>query len=489
MKLALRKLWAWKWKLFLGGFFIGFLLLLAAPSLISKKQFYEPFIRSLARDQFLLEIDRVQAGWFRPIEVSGVVVSDLAPESSKDAATAHLLTIKNLRTDRSLIGYLLGGRKLGRIEIIEPKIELSLLEDSSNLQRLIESIERAQNRGRGGDEGTKKPQAPPKLDLELAVRSATVQVAQQGNQKPLVVVPPFDVTAEYRASEQSPTLIVHPTTLLREVELTQELVLLGIGKALPLLAKSAWFDGNISLECEEITIPLDHPIDSVGKTRITLHQVRTGPSEPLLVDAIELLARLRNKSPEMELVFVDGSVVEVALENQRVTHAGLEAGLPKVDERLQFSSSGSVGLVDRTLDLTLLVPVPVEQLARRDVVKELGVPRLRVPVAGTLDQPKIDLSLMREDSGLVLGMMAEQLKKGEAPVLGSVVDSLGGVAKGDADEAIDAAIDLVKSIRDARRQANEAKKNESKDPSPTPERNPPRKRPVLDALRRAVQGE
>lgn len=478
----------WKWILALGA--LGVVLALAAPSLIGTKWVYEPIIRSFAQDRLLLEIDHIKLGWFRPIEASGIVVSDLqdasAPDISPSPASAintkPLLSIQSIRADRGLLGFLLGGRKLGRIEIIEPRVDISLLEEGSNLERLMQSIQRSQQKPAPNQPTKANP--PPKLDLQIAIRSASVHVEQVGGEGPLMVVPPFDVTADYFGTGDTPQVVVEPTTLLDEVELTQELVRLGLGKAVPLLSKSAWFDGRVSLSSEKITIPLERPIDTTGRTKIVLHQVRTGPSEPVVIDAIEFLARLRNKPAALELVFVDGSQLEVSIQDRRVFHSGLEAGLPKVDERLQFSSSGSVGLDDRSLDMTLLVPVPVEQLALRDKVKELGVPRLRVPVKGFLDQPQVDWNLMRKDSGLVLAMMAGQLE-GEAPILSNVVGSLGIVAEGQTDEAIAAAAELLKSIRDRRKllaaesQGQEDTKASSEDAAG--------KRPLLDALRKAIR--
>ena len=59
-----------------------------------------------------------------------------------------------------MVGYLLNGRSLGRVEIMEPKIDIALLEDGSNLERLVKSIEGTQ----GGTSSS--PKSQPKLDLD-----------------------------------------------------------------------------------------------------------------------------------------------------------------------------------------------------------------------------------------------------------------------------------------------------------------------------------
>lgn len=458
----------------------GFLIVLALPTMLGSKWIYDPLIQSFAKDKLNLEIAEVKLRWFSPLELKGISVSEPS-DSSKGRSVKPLLTISSIKTDRGLLPYMLSGRKLGRIEIFEPKVDIALLDDSTNLERLIDSIRRTSE---ASNSDTK--QEKPKLDIDIVVLRASVEVNEDNGTSPLVVVPPFNLSVQYRAVDQEPTLTIAPAKLLDQVIITPELVRLGLGHAVPLLAKSAWFDGRVSLQSSEIIVPLEHPIDSTGKSRIVLHEVRAGPAEPLIVEAIELISRLRNKPASLELVFVNGTQIDVGMENQRIAHSGLEAGLPKVDERLQFSSSGSVGIVDRSLDLVMLVPVPVEQIARRESVQELGVPKLRVPVGGTLDAPVVDWNLMRKDSGLLLAMMAGQLD-GEAPITSAVLNTLGGVAEGQADEAIAAAADLIRSIREKRQKAKQESATNPPDGKQPPEEEPANRRPLLDSLRKALR--
>jgi len=460
---------------------IGLLLLL--PTFVGNRWVYDPLIRAFAKDKFKLEVEGIALGWWRPIEFRGVSLSDLPDPGSDSGESPKLLQIRAIKTDRGIVSFLMQGRRLGRVEIIEPRLDISLIENRSNLERLVDSIRRTQ---KSVPASTK--QEKPKIDIDVAVRRLSIEVNEKNQQQPLVVVPPFDLEGSYRAVDEQPTVRLSPTRILDQVVLTPELIRLGLGYVVPLLAKSVWFDGKVSLDCDEIIVPLESPLESQGKASLTLHQVRTGPSEPLITDAIELIARLRNKKPDMELVFVDGSRIDVAMQDQRVFHSGIEAGLPKVDDRLQFSSSGSVGLKDQSLELVLLVPVPIEQLARRASVQELGVPKLRVPVGGTLQVPQVDWGLMRKDSGLILAMMAGQLE-GEAPITSSALSTLSGVAEGQADEAIAAAAELVRSIRERRKnnQAGSPSATSGAAPSASSEEESATRRPLRDLLRRAMR--
>lgn len=457
-------------------------IVLALPTFLGSKWIYDPLIQSFAKDKLSLDIANVQIRWFSPLELKGITVSEPSnPSNSKQTSIKPLLSISAIKTDRGLLSYLLSGRKLGRIEIIEPKIDIALLDNSTNLERMVDSIRRTSE-----SRTAKSNQEKPKLDIDVIVLRASVEVNDENGNVPLVVVPPFDLSLQYRAAEQEPTLTLAPTKVLDQVIITQELIRLGLGHAVPLLAKSAWFDGRVSLTSSEIMVPLDRPIDSKGKASITLHEVRAGPTEPLIVEAIEFISRLRSKPASLELVFFNGTQIDVGMENQRIAHSGLEAGLPKVDERLQFSSSGTVGIVDRSLDLMMLVPIPVEQIARRESVQELGVPKLRVPVGGTLDTPVVDWNLMRKDSGLLLAMMAGQID-GEAPITSAVLNTLGGVAEGQADDAIAAATELIRSIRDKRQKAKEESATKPTESNPSPEEDSATRRPLLDALRKAIR--
>lgn len=113
----------------------------------------------------------------------------------------------------------------------------------------------------------------------------------------------------------------------------------------------------------------------------------SGPSEPIVVNIIDMIAKLRKTDIPQELVFIDGSVIQVQLADGRVEHRGVQVGFPKIDQRLQLSTSGTVGLVDRQIDLGLGVPVPLEMLARRESVQQIGVPQVTLPVRGTIDSP------------------------------------------------------------------------------------------------------
>ena len=467
-------------------------LVLFLPTMLGSKWIYDPLLKRLANDDFELGIDSVKLSWFSPLEFQGITVRQTIPtdsepisaSSSTPLPSAPLISIRSIQSNRGLFGYLLNGRNLGRIQINEPKLGIALLEDGSNVERLIHALNNSQTQ----TQSQANAKSQPKLDLDIAIRGLSVQVEPPDGGKIIEVVPPLNGDISYRALNVEPQVIVGPTQLLDQAELTPELVRLGLGLAIPLLSKSAWFDGRVSLATQEIRIPLDRAVQSTGEAVLTLHQVRSGPSEPLIIGALDALANLRGKEPNHELVFVDGSQVTVKVADERVFHTGLEAGLPKLDQRLQISTEGYVGLSDRSLDLKVEIPIPLEQLARRESVQRIGVPRVKLPIGGTLDHPEVQWEAMRGESATLLAVIAGTLKN-EAPVTSSIVDVIGSVTEGQADQAIEAAASFVRMLRE-RRSQNNADANPPSDPR-TPaaenEAEPVRRTPLRDALRRALK--
>jgi hypothetical protein len=458
------------------GLFAAFcFLVLLLPTVLGSKWVSQPIIQRLAQNRFILDIDSVRLRWFTPLEFTGITV--------KQDDQVPLLTIDSIKSSRSLIGYLWNGRDLGKLTINKPTVDVELLSDTSNLKRFIDAL----HKDRIEDEAKEK--SNPKFDLGIDIVDFTAKVQRQNEAAPLVVVPAFDLSLTYKAAEAEPHLIIEPSRVLNEVQLTQELMQLGLTYGVPLLAKSAWFDGKISLETKAIDIWLEQPIKSTGQATLTMHQVRSGPSDPQIQKLLGFVALIRGKEPIQEIVFVDGSQIEVAMIDERVEHRGLQFGLPKIDPRLQISSSGSVGLADRTLAINVELPVPIETIARRDSVKSLGIPSVTLPIAGTLDEPQIDWNVMRGESADLLAMIQGQLTE-EAPVIAGAVGALGSVAGGDTDELITAAVDVAKAIAERRRAAKEAQAtdpNKPVDPAAT-EPSPPTNRPIRDAIRGVLRG-
>lgn len=481
--------------LVLAGMLVGTLVVFALPTVLGSKWVYQPLVDRLADERFELTIGRVQIGWLRSLEFEQIQLKPTAvgsntSEASESSSTetnqepAPLLSIAAIRSDRSLLGFLWGGRNLGTVEILEPNIDIQLLEDGSNLDRLVRAVE-----GKSKPKQTaSSKKTPPQMDITIAVRGLHVTVTDEQSGQPVMVIPPLDATVAYKSLDVDSQVVIEPMKALDQVAITQELVHLGLSKAVPLLAKSTEFDGKVSLETERITIPLQHPQDSTGSARLTLHQVRSVPTHPTILSAIDILGRMFQRELPHELVFVDGSAINVEVANQMIKHDGVRAGLPRVDERLQIATSGSVGLVSRELNLDFEIPVPIEQVAKQQSVKQLGVPSITLPIRGTLDEPELDWKTLRQDSAGLLSFISGALSN-EAPLKGSLVGALSDVAEGDADKAIEVGVDIVKDLVQRHREKAESKKQSDNADNPSEQTETPKRGRLLDALKGRLRGK
>lgn len=456
------------------------------PTILGSKWLYQRLVDQLAIEGFRLKVDSAQFAWFRPLAINGIELEQVdLPEKPRG-----LLSIESIASNRSLMGYLLGGRNLGTITLRKPKLDIELLENSSNIEKLARSIENSTLSAQKNSSKSK-----PKLDIQVVVEDLSVGVRRQETGQELLVVPPVDLDLHYLALDGNARLEFAGTKLLDQVQVTQELVRLGLGRAVPLLAKSAWFDGRVSLHVDKLEIPLEQPAYAKGRAELTLHEVRSGPSEPIVVNIIDMISRLRKTEIPQELVFIDGSIIQVALAQGRVEHQGVQVGFPKIDQRLQLSTSGSVGLVDRQLDVGLRIPVPLEMLARRESVQQIGVPQVTLPVRGTIESPYVDWKSLRGDSADLLSLVSAALGE-EAPGTAAIIDVASGVTSGKADEAIGAAVDLIKELRQ-RRLERKAKSSSQSDPGPIqpidqksnePSKSESPRRPLRDALKNILGG-
>ncbi|MHB1422083.1 MAG: translocation/assembly module TamB domain-containing protein [Gemmataceae bacterium] len=160
-----------------------------------------------------------------------------------------------------------------------------------------------------------------------------------------------------------------------------------LGYAVPILAGVAQADGEFSLDLQGGRVPLVEAEKGDILGWITLHsaQISAGP----LVQELSVLL----KGPATPTLAKD-NVVPFRMINGRVHHTGLELHFPELTMRV----SGSVGL-DGSLALTAEMPVPPKWLVSSKLAKSaLAKQTIRLPIGGTLSQPKIDERALREAS-------------------------------------------------------------------------------------------
>jgi hypothetical protein len=142
-----------------------------------------------------------------------------------------------------------------------------------------------------------------------------------------------------------------------------------------------------------------------------MHAVDLGPG-PLAARIIEALP-LGLKVPAA-IRIADESKVAFRVADRKVWHEGLAFGvpLPRIGDRLDIKSSGSVGLIDKGLDLKLELPLPANLPAERPVLAALAGRTLSVRVGGILGEPRVHFDgSLRAAAGGVVSELASRLRR------------------------------------------------------------------------------
>jgi len=184
--------------------------------------------------------------------------------------------------------------------------------------------------------------------------------------------------AKLRLSPGPAELQMPKGSLIQRAQITPAMCADALGYALPALAGVTQAEGLMSLDLEHVRMPVDDPHRTDMKGLLTLHDVRVGPS-PLLRE----LSQLFNGPAPVKLK--KEARVPIQVVNQKVYHQDMELIFPD----LTIRTSGWVGF-DGSLGLVAEMPISPSWVGGDRVGKALEGKRIRVPITGTLESPKLD---------------------------------------------------------------------------------------------------
>ena len=399
--------------------------------------------------------EAVRIGWFGPIVLEGVRVVP------RDGAAAPL-SIARVEVDRGLAAILSSFGDVGRVRV--EGLLADVVFDEHRRSNLAGLFRPAPEAG-GATSGRRARRSAVRLRLD--VDDAVVRIAGPWGDEPWRSEP-LDVRAALApaAAGTWSEWTVEPVDLLADARLEPGVAQGVLAYVAPILAGAARTSGRFSLRLDGARLPVGRPGDGTVSGTLVMHEVVVGPGP--MVD--NLLASLPTRLPvPPDIRIADESRVAFRLADRRVTHEGLEFGLPlaATGQRLDVQSSGSVAIDDGSLDLRLRLPIPVDLPQGRPVLAALAGKSVSVGVQGTLGSPRVvfDGSL-RDAAGEFVGDLVDRLRTGRADA-GGQVDG-GPTVSGDAAEvAIDVLGSLVEEI--ARRRA-ERKAAEQADPQAEPPR-------------------
>jgi hypothetical protein len=177
-----------------------------------------------------------------------------------------------------------------------------------------------------------------------------------------------------------------PERIVDHVQITPEMCAAALQYIAPVLTGVTETSGALSIDLEGARVPLDAPARGDVAGRLTLHSVEIGPG-PLLRELSLILGR---PAPD-KVAMRQESVVPFRMVDGRVYHQTIELVFPDVTVR----TFGSVGL-DKTLAIIAEMPVPEKWLPGGSAGAALRGRNIRLPIAGTLAQPKVDQQALRE---------------------------------------------------------------------------------------------
>jgi translocation and assembly module TamB len=172
----------------------GLLLLLLfvvaiAPTILAKTALRNRVARQVTSDlNGTLEIGSASVGWFTPIELRDVTLSD-----SRGQVIARIPTIKS---SRSLLGLLRDRTKLGEFTLHNPTVEIICDKQSSNLEEVLQKYLE--------DDG--RPRAPTRPEVTVRVVGGTLTL-RTPDQRPSGEFHNLEATVQVPAARSEPVAV------------------------------------------------------------------------------------------------------------------------------------------------------------------------------------------------------------------------------------------------------------------------------------------
>ncbi|MFM8250450.1 MAG: hypothetical protein ACKOBW_02505 [Planctomycetota bacterium] len=228
----------------------------------------------------------------------------------------------------------------------------------------------------------------------------------------VVSVKPIDVALSSGRLHLEPQLYLHeprpvvtaqPGRILDQVRIAPEMCAGWLKYIMPIVADVAEADGKFSAELvKPAVIPLDDPTSGHLQGSLAVHSIQVGPG-PLareLLRVAQLAKGIGEGRPASAVADAGAGPVWLQLPAQevpfhlrerRVYHERLVVKLKDAE----LVTSGSVGL-DNTLDLSAEIPIRDEWVSKNRYLASLQGQKLRLPISGTLQAPKVDQRVLQQ---------------------------------------------------------------------------------------------
>ncbi|MCH2181514.1 MAG: hypothetical protein MK108_05865 [Mariniblastus sp.] len=217
-------------------------------------------------------------------------------------------------------------------------------------------------------------------------------------------------------STADPVLTLQQGVILNDLQLTEEHTRQWLKFATPVLADATSADGIIGLSIQGARVPLLQPNQSAARGQVHLKDLTIGPG-PLthqllpLVDQILMLIKpsIADQSRKTKWMTLQEQVVQFAVQDERVYHDHLKFNY----QGINVETSGSVGF-DQTLDIVASIHILDHWIEKEPLLAGLRGESIKIPISGTLSQPKLNRQALA-------GLSRDFLKQTARSALNNVV--------------------------------------------------------------------
>ena len=329
--------------------------------------------------------------WFQPVALYDFEILDSDGQ--------QLVIIPAVRGNVPLWRLLTDPSNLGVFRIERPRLEIVVREGGSNLKDLLARLEEDQDDRPDDDAARLAGGATVGVDLI----SGTVVVRRKDSPRSWDAREiQLSARVERAADGETQELVVAPGRVLDHITITPDVCDDFLKFFAPTMAKVTRAGGTFSLDVDRYRVPLDDPNRGDVAGKLTLHEIKAGPGP--MVDEIAAMfgvADANQLANEQEIRF--------ELREGRMYHEGMALTVGPMG----IATKGSVGLEDQSLAIALSVRLPEFDNQTAPLRGMLSGETLTLPIAGTLADPQIDPSVVR-DSGLgVLSNLLESLISGK----------------------------------------------------------------------------
>jgi translocation and assembly module TamB len=250
---------------------------------------------------------------------------------------------------------------------------------------------------------------PIKADAGLA----SVKVDTTVNEGKLLMPLQVDATKAVMVASMPPN-----TQFLNQVKITDDLADQFISRASPIFKGAVVSGGRVSLLSRALSVPLgpDLKQKAAFDGELGLNSVALRPGG--------MLAQLFSviKAGNAQLVTLPDQRVAVVLKDGRIQQGPLTVQFGPYAMRI----SGSVGLVDMSLDMLAEVPVTPELVGgKSDLYQALKGETLRIPIKGTAKEPSIGSDVLQANlNTLIKGAAKNLIEQKGGELLKQGLDSL-----------------------------------------------------------------